>query len=186
MSEVNDLYQIRSIEEYITLIRPLSGSESWGSVWLYRGQGKTREHWPLLSKAGRPNHFGPAIGSAGKWDKQPEWGYLAPRDMQVFSEWRKRAIAFRSDLPTEDWECLALAQHYGLPTRLVDWTKNPLVALFFAAESNPDEDGAVYGYCASDGWNPGTPFEDTVRRAIYEPRPFDRSKSRRSAGSLHL
>jgi len=29
-------------------------------------------------------------------------------------------------------DCIAYSQHYGLPTRLVDWTRNPFVALFFA------------------------------------------------------
>ena len=37
-----------------------------------------------------------------------------------------------------------MAQHYGLPTRLLDWTSNPSVALYFATESYEQEDGVIY------------------------------------------
>lgn len=43
-----------------------------------------------------------------------------------------------------DWEWLATAQHHGLPTRLLDWAGNPLVAAFFATEGKSETDGAIY------------------------------------------
>lgn len=41
------------------------------------------------------------------------------------------------------------AQHYGMPTRLLDWSTNPLAALFFACEGEDNQDGFVYAMDAA-------------------------------------
>ena len=41
---------------------------------------------------------------------------------------------------------MTVMQHSGAPTRLLDWTRSPWAAAFFAAVENPDQDGAIWWY----------------------------------------
>jgi hypothetical protein len=181
MSEPAKPIEITSVHDLLSAAKPLYGSEHWGSSWLFRGQSRTREGWPLLPRAGRNGFFEPLGQNAAsalppspiKWEKIDRYGYTSPQDMRAFSDWRNRAIAYRR-LPDDDWECLALAQHYGLATRLLDWTRNPLVALFFAACVDSDIDGAVYAYCGFCGLITKESFEEIHDVMQYDPKPFDR------------
>lgn len=64
---------------------------------------------------------------------------------EILSHFKKEAGGFLPNIPqSDDFVWLQYAQHFGVPTRLLDFTANPLIALYFCCKSESEEDGVVW------------------------------------------
>jgi hypothetical protein len=104
----------KSIGELLAKLEAVYKNKS--AVW-FRGQAVAR--WQLQPSIMRPPHS-------------------ADDEVVLLKKFKQNAVPLIDAVPTREAEWLFLMQHHGVPTRLLDWTESPLVALYFAVAESLD------------------------------------------------
>ena len=142
--------------------------------WVFRGQS---QHWPLKPSVGRLKAYKPET------------------EILILNEFKRAGRQFLDrSLLQNQWDVLAVAQHHGLPTRLIDWTTNSLVAAFFASQHSPHGkrngeivavEARAIGFYRPDDPNEDDPFTIGREGFLYTPALATRIIAQRGLFSIH-
>ncbi|MDO6762068.1 FRG domain-containing protein [Agarivorans sp. 1_MG-2023] len=133
-----------------TIISYLEELECHSSAQMFRGHGNLE--WALIPSIAR---LKPKELPVRHYDG---WKGI---EKQLLIEFKKYALRHIDREPTSQMEWMIQAQHHGVPTRLLDWSTNPLKALYFAIENteHDDKNGKLYVF-TPQSWAPNPDIVD--------------------------
>ncbi len=127
-------FEISSFREFQDIILDIPNDQ----FILYRGQSQDKTLLPKIARYKLAN--------------------VEDTEREMLDDFQRRSFHLIDYQPGTQWDWLALAQHHGMATRLLDWTENPLIALWFSMVGSLDDIRTDYSVV----WGFNVPKEDIV------------------------
>jgi len=128
--EIQQPANFLELMEFVVILSEMKGR----NIMVWRGQGDI--NWPIDSGAYR------RLSNSGSSKRERD---LINYESTLIKRTRHKGYGNNDGISISDMELLAKLQHHGAATRLVDFSKNILVALWFCIDSEPDKMGLLFG-----------------------------------------
>jgi hypothetical protein len=162
---VVELGRVSSLDQFVRTVA--DRTRRWQAHWNIQTESSWLPWFRGEQDANQPTRLKPKLYRSQEGRKK-----LLRQEQDLRMEFRRRGSQFAGEgKPSDHWEWYFLMQHYGVPTRLLDWTDGALVALYFALKpADTTHDAAVY---MLDPW--------WLNDLVFKTFPI--SKQERSRGS---
>jgi len=153
MTTTKNILELRgnTISEYIRMIEEIAKKSS-NKTSLFRGQSQDYDLLPSISRK----------------DQKID---TTEKEKIILEEFKRRSRLKTNIELLDDWDWLVYSQHFGLKTRLLDWSSNPLVGLWFCCSNKDDwdKDGLVHIFAVE---------ENQLLDRKKDKSPFDRNSTK--------
>lgn len=160
-SHLNNLKYKEAVDKFLDFVttceRQYIVEKGLPMTW-YRGQSKD---WPLLPSLMRQDVISSCHSYTSKCNA------LSEKESTLLVNF-KREGSIMVDRPLTNKEWYYLARHNGLPSRLLDWTTNSLIALWMAVHTDEADDGYLYAINANDYSDKGKREIRRIEQEYYD------------------